>query len=145
MQIQRIQSVYIFLAIVAMAIFIIVPYGEVIYQTPYSAVVTEPLYTMAEYGVLIPAAAIVILLLIDLFLYRNIQLQRTVLVVSLMLTLATIAVVCFALFKMGKAEGLDAHFSVWDILLPVAALFEILGVSGINRDIKLLNSYNRLR
>ncbi|MCI9286366.1 MAG: DUF4293 domain-containing protein [Muribaculaceae bacterium] len=144
MQIQRIQSVYIFLAIVAMAIFIIVPYGEVIYQTQ-EPVVTEPLYTMAEYGVLIPAAAIVILLLIDLFLYRNIQLQRTVLVVSLMLTLATIAVVCFALFKMGKAEGLDAHFSVWDILLPVAALFEILGVSGINRDIKLLNSYNRLR
>lgn len=77
MQIQRIQSVYIFLAIVAMAIFIIVPYGEVIYQTQ-EPVVTEPLYTMAEYGVLIPAAAIVILLLIDLFLYRNIDRKSVV-------------------------------------------------------------------
>ncbi len=29
MQIQRIQSVYIFLAIVAMAIFLVMPYGQV--------------------------------------------------------------------------------------------------------------------
>ena len=44
-----------------------------------------------------------------------------------------------------RAEGIEANFSVWDILLPIAALLEILGVKGINHDIKLLNSYNRLR
>ena len=37
------------------------------------------------------------------------------------------------------------HFSVWDILLPVAVIFEILGLGGISKDVKLLNSYNRLR
>lgn len=30
MQIQRIQTLYIFLSIIAMAIFVVVPYGEVI-------------------------------------------------------------------------------------------------------------------
>ena len=82
MQIQRIQTVYIFLSIIAMAVFLIVPYGEIeiLSQSP---VVTEPLYTMAEYGILIPVCAIIILLLIDMFLYRNLPLQRTVLVVSL--------------------------------------------------------------
>lgn len=144
MQIQRIQTVYIFLAIVAMAIFMVVPYGEVVAlgSTP---VVSQPLYTMAEYGILIPVAAIIILLLVDMFMYRNMPLQRTVLVISLMITLAVIATVCFALFKEARADGMDAHFSVWDILLPVAAFFEILGIKGIMKDIKLLNSYNRLR
>ena len=144
MQIQRIQTVYIFLALVAMAIFMIVPYGEVvaINQTPVAA---EPLNVMSEWGILIPVAAIIILLLVDIFFYRNLPLQRSVLIIALMLTLAVIATVCFALFKQGGAENIDAHFSVWDILLPVAAFFEILGVKGINHDIKLLNSYNRLR
>ena len=144
MQIQRIQTVYIFLALVAMAVFIIVPYGEVDFLAN-EPVATEKLYTMFEYGILIPAAATVILLLLDIFLYRNLPLQRTVLTISLLLTLCCIAVVCFILFKQARAEGMDAHFSVWDILLPLAVVFEILGLGGIVRDIKLLNSYNRLR
>lgn len=144
MQIQRIQSLYIFLAIVAMAIFIIVPYGKAIDMTS-GAPVEEMLYTMTEWGVLIPSGAVVILLLAGLFLFRNLSLQRTVVMITLMLTLSTIAVVCFALFKMADAEGLDASFTFWDILLPVAALLEILAISGINHDIKLLKSYDRLR
>lgn len=144
MQIQRIQTVYIFLAIIAMAIFMTVPYGIVtsVGQTP---VINEYLYTIAEYGILIPVAAIIILLFIDIFLYRNMPLQRTVLVISFMITLAVIATVCFALYKEAQAEGIDVRFTVWDIVLPLAAFFEILGIRGIMNDIKLLNSYNRLR
>ncbi|MCM1522043.1 MAG: DUF4293 domain-containing protein [Muribaculaceae bacterium] len=142
MQIQRIQSVYIFLAVIAMAIFLIVPYGEIVHLEGGA---TELLYTMPEYGVLIPSGTIVILLLVGLFMYRNLQLQRTVIVISLMLTLAVCAVVCFALYKVAAAEGLDAHFTMWDILLPITAVLEILAVSGINKDMKLLRSYDRLR
>ena len=143
MQIQRIQTVYTFLSIIAMAVFMFVPYGEIVSVMQQADAMS--LYTMTEYGILVPVCAIIILLLIDLFLYRNLPLQRTVLVISLMLTLAVIATVCFTLFKEARAEGIDAHFTVWDILLPIVALLEILGVKGINNDIKLLNSYNRLR
>lgn len=144
MQIQRIQTVYIFLAVVAMMIFVIVPYGEVEYLASQPAV-SEKLYTMYEYGLLIPAAATVILLIVDIFLFRNLPLQRTVLTISLLLTLCCIAVVCFILFKQAGAESMDAHFSVWDILLPLAVIFEIMALGGIAKDIRLLNSYNRLR
>ena len=144
MQIQRIQTVYIFLAMVAMAIFLIVPYGEVV-NVGSEPVVGEKLYTMYEYGLLIPAAATVILLIVNIFLYRNMSLQKSVLTISLLLTLCCIAVVCFTLFKQAGAEGVDATFSVWDILLPIAVVLEILGLAAIKRDIKLLNSYNRLR
>ncbi|MCM1164115.1 MAG: DUF4293 domain-containing protein [Muribaculaceae bacterium] len=125
-----------------MAIFLIVPYGEVVHLEEGTSVA---LYTMSEYGVLIPTGAIVILLLTDLFLYRNLPLQRTVLIICLMLTLATAAVVCFALYKQAEAESLDAHFSVWDILLPLTIVLELLAISGINKDMKLLRSYDRLR
>lgn len=93
MQIQRIQTVYIFLALVAMMIFVIVPYGEVDYLSG-QPVVTEKLYTMYEYGLLIPAAAAVILLIVDIFLFRNLPLQRTVLTISLLLTLCCTESTC---------------------------------------------------
>lgn len=144
MQIQRIQTVYIFLAFVAMTIFLFVPYGTVDYIAN-EPVVTEDLCTMTEYGLLIPVGAAAILLFVDIFMYRNLSQQRSVLNIGLLLTLCSIAVVCFILFKQAGAEGIDAHFSAWDILLPVAVIFEILGLGGIVRDIKLLNSYNRLR
>lgn len=144
MQIQRIQTVYIFLAMVAMAIFLIVPYGEVV-NVGSEPVVGEKLYTMYEYGLLIPAAATVVLLIVDIFFYRNMPLQKSVLTIALLLTLCCIAVVCFTLFKQADAEGVKAAFSVWDILLPIAVIFEILGLAAIKHDIKLLNSYNRLR
>lgn len=144
MQIQRIQTVYIFLAIVAMAIFMVVPYGEVV-VAGQSPAVGEPLYTMAEYGIVIPVAAVIILLLIDVFLYHNLSLQRRVLVIGLMITCAVIAVICFTLFRVAGAEGLDVNFSLWNVLLLVAVVFELLGIRGIVKDIKLLSSYNRLR
>lgn len=144
MQIQRIQTVYIFLAVVAMAIFIIMPYGEV-YFNDNQPTVTQELYTISEYGILIPAAAATILLLVDIFMYNNIGLQRTVLIIGLLLTLCCIAVVCFTLFNQAKSEGLDANFAVWDILLPIAAILELLAVSAINKDIKRLKSYDRIR
>lgn len=144
MQIQRIQTLYIFLAVVAMAIFIIVPYGEVDFVNN-QPIVTQKLYTMAEYGILIPAAATVLLLLVDIFMYSNIGLQKTVLAIGMLLTLCCIAVVCFTLFKQAEAEGMEARFAVWDILLPIAAVLELMALSAIKKDIKRLRSYDRIR
>lgn len=144
MQIQRIQTLYIFLAVVAMAIFIIVPYGEVDFISN-QPVVTEKLYTMTEYGILIPAAAALLLMIVDIFMYSNIGLQKTVLTIAMLLTLCCIAVVCFTLFKQAEAEGMEARFTVWDILLPIAAILQLMAISAINKDIKRLKSYDRIR
>ena len=127
-----------------MVIFIFVPYGQVV-AIDGEAVAAQPLLVLKEWGIFIPVAAAAILLLVDIFLYRDLKLQRKTLMISLMLTLAVTATVCFALYKQGGAEEIDAHFSPWDIMLPFAVLMEIMGIKGINSDIKLLNSYNRLR
>ena len=144
MQIQRIQTVYIFLALVAMSIFLAMPYGSLV-AVGETTVEYHRLTVTGEWSVMIPAGVSALLLLADIFFYRNLSLQRRVLKISLLLTLAVIVTVCFALYRQGAAEGIAAHVSAWDILLLISILFEILGIRGINHDIKLLNSYNRLR
>lgn len=144
MQIQRIQTVYIFLAMVAMAIFLFVPYGTVT-NIAGEAVEPEKLIILSEYGLLIPAALTAVLLLVDIFLYRNMALQRKVLVICLMLTVCCIAVIGFALFKEAKVEDMEVEFTFWNLLLVLAMVLELMALSAIGKDIKLLNSYNRLR
>ncbi|MDE6495042.1 MAG: DUF4293 domain-containing protein [Duncaniella sp.] len=144
MQIQRIQTVYLLIATVLMAIFVFVPFGSFHFtseQAAEFAVIDMPTYK--EFGVLIPAALSAILLLIDIFMYRNLPRQRTVLLVSVMLTLCTALVVCFTLFK--GLEGYEPRFSWWGLLVVAAFVFEILAMKGINHDQKLLASYNRIR
>ena len=145
MQIQRIQSVYIFLAIVMLAIFAIVPFGEVVSLEGQAVGTPDPLYVMENPGILIPTGAIILLLLVALFMFRNLRAQQGMMVFTLFLTLSLIAVVCWTLYKEAGAEGMDAHFSWWDILLPVAAFLEILAIGGIKHDAKLLKSLDRIR
>lgn len=144
MQIQRIQTLYIFLAMAAMALFAFMPYG-VVTHVAEEPVYAEKLLTLGEWGLLIPVGAAAVLLLIDIFLFRNLPQQRSVLTICLLLTLCAVAVVCFTLFKQADSEGIETMFSLWDILLPLAAAFEILALSAIAKDQKLLSSYNRLR
>ncbi len=144
MQIQRIQTVYLLIATVLMAVFVFVPFGAFHFtseQAEEFAVID--MLTYKEFGVLVPSALSAILLLIDIFMYRNLPRQRTVLLVSVLLTLCTALVVCFTLFK--GLEGYEPSFSWWDLLVVVAFIFEILAMKGINHDQKLLASYNRIR
>lgn len=145
MQIQRIQSVYIFLAIVMLAIFVVVPFGEVVSLAGQAMATPEPLYVMENPGILIPAGAIILLLLVALFMYRNIKAQQGMMVFILFLTFSLMLVVCWTLYKESTAEGLDAHFSWWDILLPVAFILELLALKGIKSDAALIRSLDRLR
>lgn len=144
MQLQRIQSVYIFLAIVALAVFMIVPYGETVFIAAQPNV-HAPLYTISTPGILVPVGAVILLLLVALFMFQKPNAQCGMMVFNLILTLSTIAIVCWALFKEAGAEGMEAHFSWWDILLPVTVILEILAIRGIKHDIKLLRSYDRIR
>lgn len=142
MQIQRIQTVYLLIATILMAIFVFVPFGSFVVSSD-DMDLTCMLVTRKEYGVFIPAGLTAILLLIDIFMYKNLASQRSVLFVSILLTICTIAVVCFTLFK-GLADY-SPSFSWWDVLLPAALIFELLATKGIIHDQKLLASYNRLR
>lgn len=144
MQIQRIQNLCLFLAMIAMVVFLFVPYGEVVSVADRSI---EPvsLSVFSEWGLLLPVGATIVALISALCFFNRLPGQRQMTVTALILTLATIGVVCFTLFKEASAEGMTAHFSVWDILLPITAVLEILAVRGINKDREALASANRLR
>ncbi|MDE6556108.1 MAG: DUF4293 family protein [Duncaniella sp.] len=144
MQIQRLQNLYILLAIIVMVVFLFVPYGEVVSVADQS-VAPVSLSVLTEWGLLLPVGATIVALISALFYYKRLPGQRQMVTTALILTFATIGVVCFTLFKEAGAEELKAQFSVWDIILPIAVVFELLAVKYINRDRELLASANRLR
>lgn len=146
MQIQRIQSLYIVLSILVMAIFIFTPYGTVTSidgaGTPAESFA---LCTLTEWGLCIPSALTVIILVIGLFTYRQPKQQRGIVRLGLILTLCCIGVACFALFKEPEAENLTVSPTVWCLAPVVALIFEALAIKGITHDIRLLASADRLR
>ena len=144
MQIQRIQTLYILLAIITMVVFLFVPYGTVVSVADQS-VSPISLSDWTEWGILLPVLATIVALVCSLFYFKKLSGQRQIVTTALLLTLATIGVVCFTLFKQAEAQEMTAHFTVWDILLPLAVVFELLAVKGINHDKALLASTNRLR
>lgn len=144
MQIQRIQSLYLFIAAILMTIFIFVPFGHFeLVSADEGATAIESIKPVQEYGVLIPIALTAILLLIDIFLYNNLTLQKRVLSFCILFTLVTVAVVCFTVFR--GLEGFDGSLSWWCVMVPVALILEILASRAITHDYKLLRSADRLR
>lgn len=138
MQIQRVQTLWLLLAFIAMALFCFMPFGSFMADGEMFS-----LRPIDEYGVLIPGAATAVLLLADVFMYKDLRSQRTVALVSALLTVCSAAVVCFLIFN-GLA-GYSPRFSVWGLTLPVSFVAELLAMRGMAKDKALLDSYNRLR
>lgn len=146
MQIQRIQTVYILLAVIAMVVYIFVPYASAGIIAESGEQVELSLKPAGDYGVLILTVATAVLLLADIFLYNSLALQRRVLKISVLLTVAVAAAVGVSVSMWSAETGvINVGIGAWNILLPVAILLEALAIRGIRHDIKLLNSYNRLR
>lgn len=134
MQIQRIQTVYIFLAFLMMAVYLFVPFGTVA-----EADSVVGLCPTGEYSLLIPVALTALLLVVDIFLYKNPSSQLRVLSISTIITVCSLVVAGCVIYKSA------ADFTAWNVLPLVAFILEIRAVAAIKHDIKLLNSYNRLR
>ena len=142
MQIQRIQTLYILIAAILMAVFAFVPMGY-FSVADQSAETVASISALDEWGVIIPVGLSVVMLVIDMFLYSNLSLQRTVLKFCMMFTILTVAVVCFTIFK--GLEGYEPRLSWWCVAVVIALVFEMLALKGINHDDRLLRSADRLR
>lgn len=149
MVIQRIQTLYLLLAVLFMTIFMFVPFGYTTFAEGGDAAVDawQPLDIV---GMLVPSCAAIFLMLVAIFLFKSQSTQRLVVVFSLLLTLATIGVVIY--FMVAGFVDLNPAVTVvktswgWGVVFPVCAIvLQIAAICGINHDMKLLASYDRLR
>ncbi|MBC7616579.1 MAG: DUF4293 domain-containing protein [Pedobacter sp.] len=151
--IQRIQSIWLFLAALSMGCLLFIPMVTstiagveyyVIASGLYQKLGKENITVEANLPLLLVAGVASILCFINIFNYKKRQLQRRLIFISIIY----IIIISFWCSQQAKKipGGLeDANYKVGMFLPVMAIAFCVLAVRGINNDEKLLKSADRLR
>lgn len=155
--IQRIQSLYLLLAIAALACMFFFPmaffYGEQANLAFYACHIDffdpNPTIELHKYFILpflSVAMFIIILLITSLFSYKNRKRQLSLNRISIFLNLALIAGFFFGyVYYLEKATAAVADYQLASIFPLIVFIFILLANRGISKDEKLIRSMNRLR
>ena len=149
MVIQRIQSVYLLIAVILMAVFAFFP------ALTFELGGREFVYGALEAGkvgvthidplMLTLVILIALLAFIDIFLYKNLQRQMTVCFVDIIIGLAMLVAIGIEAYVVSGKEGLTLTWQ-WTILLPVLSIvFLMMAHRAMSRDKKKLRDSDRLR
>lgn len=141
MVIQRWQSVFLLVAAIAMGLFaflgtacINVTDGMVCWH----ALDCVPLFVLNCLTALLAFAAI--------FLYNNLKLQKRVTMITVLLSVLSLALTVAAVMSVTQTEDCVGATWRWTIGLPViAAVFGIWAHGRMRADERLLKSYDRIR
>ncbi len=149
MVIQRIQSVYLLIAVILMVVFAFVPAltFELADKTVlYGALETGRAGNLHINPLLITLIILISLLaFIDIFLYKNLQRQMTVCFVDIIIGLAMLMAIGIQAFVVGNREGWTVSWQ-WYVLLPVLSIiFLMMAHKAMSRDKKKLLDADRLR
>ena len=149
MVIQRIQSLYLLIAVILMAVFAFFP------ALTFELGGREFVYGALEAGkvgvthidplMLMLVILICLLAFIDIFLYKNLQRQMTVCFVDIIIGLAMLVAICIEAFVVSGKEGLTLTWQ-WYLALPILSIiFLMLAHKAMSRDKKMLRDADRLR
>lgn len=157
MVIQRWQTVLLFVAAALMACFTFIPFGiisteDVTYNltglgffpqgTPTDA---NPPQVIHTWYLFMTCLTTIVLLLIDIFLYKNIRLQQRVCLVAILFIIADGSVGGLLGFWSFRQEGFELWWKT-TALCPFIALFTaILAYYRMSQDYSLLKAADRLR
>jgi hypothetical protein len=149
MVIQRIQSVYLLLAVILMIVFAFFP------ALSFDLADKTVLYGALESGraghmhinpLLITLIILIsFLAIIDIFLYKNLQRQMTVCFVDIIIGIAMLIAICVQAFVIGNREGWTVSWQ-WYLILPILSIiFMMLAHKSMSNDKKKLRDADRLR
>lgn len=138
MQIQRIQTLMLLIAVILVAVFCFVPYGTVAAEPQAVSV-----FVTDAPALLVLNIAIAVLLFITIFMYRDLRLQMRLTILSLLLICSSAVT---ALFILSRAYDNATPILLGGIgLLVLALIFGLLAYRGMRRDKRLLASADRIR
>lgn len=133
MVIQRIQTLWLLIATCFMA---------ALYVRPIAWVTDKALFVNDFPVLTVIDILIAVLLIISIFTFKNLKLQKTITRLSLLL-MAVIAVAgSFFLYRNAPDATLEWGGGI--VLLVIAAIFDILALRGMSRDEKKLRNADRL-
>ncbi len=152
--IQRIQSLWLFLAAMISGLLLLpsmVLYKWALPAAPSLTVPVPQLHTLSAanyYPLLVIAAFMTVLPLIAIFFFMNRQRQRQLASLSIIASAAFAVMLFIKIANINSSNpGISAQeYGVLGALLPVVSIvFLILAVRGIRSDEKLIRSVDRLR
>lgn len=149
--IQRIQTIYLLLVAILMTLTVFSPLATLVGNELVYSFNACGIYQGAEnmsptWGVLTFACLSAILALVSIFLYKN--RKRQIKIVNWNSILIVLFYITVAVYYLSTANRLDLSFSnvSYGIALPVVALvLNVLAVTKIKADEKLVQSLNRIR
>ncbi|MBO4955875.1 MAG: DUF4293 family protein [Muribaculaceae bacterium] len=149
MQIQRIQTLMMVLAVAALIVFLYVPFGYWDIELA-DAAVKDSLVAYQQPALLWVTVLACVITVCAVFMYNRMPLQKGMVALSAVLVVAVACVVIYILTRSVQIETplVEAMTPRWGIggLMLVAALVALIAAyRGISRDQKLLRSYNSLR
>ena len=149
MVIQRIQTVYLLIAIILMAVFAFFPAltfelgGR---EFVYGALETGKVgVTHIDPLMLMLIVLVCILAILDIFLFKNLQRQMTVCFVDIIIGLAMLVAIGIQAYLVGSREGVTLAWQ-WSLCLPLLSIiFLMLAHKSMSKDKKMLRDSDRLR
>jgi peptidoglycan/LPS O-acetylase OafA/YrhL len=155
--IQRIQTVYLLIISVLMIVLLFLPLatvqvGETFYSFNaaglYTMLAEEPELVFPAWGLFILTAAIAILALVIIFLFKRRILQIRMCVFNALLMIGFYALFAIILWKVKEGAGLDAFSFTGQIGLTfpfICIILDYLAIRNIGADEALVRSLERLR
>ena len=149
MVIQRIQSVYLLIAIILMVVFAFFPAlsFELADKTVlYGALESGRAGNMHINPLLITLITLIsFLAIVDIFLFKNLQRQMTICFVDIIIGLAMLIAIGIQAFVIGNREGWTVSWQ-WYLIMPVLSIiFLMLAHKSMSNDKKKLRDADRLR
>ena len=139
MQIQRIQTIMLLIAAILVGMFCFMPFARI----PMENAAAQAVFVKDAPVLLILNVVIAALLLIVIFMYRNLRQQMRMTILSIVLICASMATSGFIIF--GRFEGAEPVLFGGVLLLVLALVFALLAYRGMRHDHRLLRSMDRLR
>ena len=148
--IQRIQTLFLLLAIAFTVAFFFVPFGyaPVVDEVTHTGIL-QPLKAADFVGLIVPSAVSVILMLVAIFLFKHYPMQKLFTILSALSVVATIGVVIYAVVSPYMDSNPDVTIAtVWGgggLFLVGALIADLAAYHYISKDQRLIRSYDRIR
>jgi len=143
--IQRIQTIYLFLAALNLSGGFFIPFAKT--ETSQEGIFSDLVFTQGDQGSLSIMAILGMVLAIGgIFVYQNRKLQKQISLFLLGFCFGVAGMAFGILTKQAEqVEGLSYTYGFGWVFLLLAAFFTLLAMRGISKDEELVKSMDRLR
>lgn len=149
MVIQRLQTLYLLMAIAVMVIFLFVPFGYWDVEVQKSPVQLDKLEAAGNAALLVPTVLSIVFMFIAILCFKKLPLQKSMVALSALMVVAIMLVVVYFMTRgfveMNPQVTVKPEWGGGGLLLVGALLCLFMAYRGIRADQKLLRSYDRLR